>query len=182
MSSASIRRCDPSPRRGSAKGKQVTVCGRYRNQINERRRAKTMKTLNSVVCASGIAIAMLTSSVAIAESAEQEAAVNKSNSGTQVHRVSHALAASSTYQASGYKWGKESSADQNKSQSQWGQNSAKQSGNKWGSSAVSSDSTKPVYATTSGSRWGLNNYSDQAGSRWGLNSYSNQAGSRWGLN
>jgi hypothetical protein len=75
-----------------------------------------MKTINSIVCASGIAIAMLTSTATMAGTAEQEAAVNNSNPGTQVHRVSHALAASSTYQASGYKWGKENLTDQNKSE------------------------------------------------------------------
>ncbi|MFT5709851.1 MAG: hypothetical protein ACI8QT_000538, partial [Halioglobus sp.] len=109
-----------------------------------------MKTLNSIACAGGIAMAMLTSTVTMAGSAEQEAAVNNSNSGSQVHRVSHALAASSTYQASGYKWDKQDSANQNKPDSQWGQASAAQSGNKWGNSTESSDSTKAVYATTSG--------------------------------
>ena len=127
-----------------------------------------MKTLNSIACASGIAIAMLTSTVTMAGSAEQQAAVNNSNPSTQVHRVSHALAASSTYQVSGNKWGKESSADKNKSPTQWEQTSAAQSGNKWGNSAVSSESTRAVYATTSGNRWGIRSFAEQTGNRWGI--------------
>ena len=140
-----------------------------------------MKTLNSIVCAAGMAIAMLTSAVSMAGSAEQEAAANNSNAETQVHRVSHALAASSTYQDSGYKWGKQNSTDQNKSQAQWGQTSAAQSGNKWGNSAVSSAPTKAVYATNSGNRWGIRSFVEQTGNRWGIRSFAEQAGNRWGI-
>ena len=141
-----------------------------------------MKTINSIACASSIAIAMLSSPFVMADAAEQETTVRSTSS--QVHRVSHALAGASSYQGSknaGYKWGTQSTQDQQRSHSEWGQPTARQSGYKWGNSTLNSESTKPLYASTSGNRWGVRSYADQAGNRWGVRSYTEQAGNRWGV-
>ena len=141
-----------------------------------------MKTINSIACAGGIAVAMLSSSLSIAGTVEQEAARN-SKASSQVHRVSHALAGASSYQGAsnaGYKWGRKGTSSQ-KAQSQWTQSPQQHGGNKWSNAKLNGNSSSPVYANTSGNRWGIRNYSEQAGNRWGIRNYSEQAGNRWGI-
>jgi len=155
---------------------------------------KTMKTLNSIACAGSIAIAMLSSSLAVAESSGQETAATNGNASSQVHRVSHALAGTSSYRGSsdaGYKWGRKHV--QSEPQGQWSESVAVRGSYKWDSTSTPSNSDATSYAgtssygwntmslaTQSGYRWGHRSNADQVGYRWGHRSDSDQAGYRWG--
>ena len=153
-----------------------------------------MKTLNSIACAGGIAVAMLSSATTVAGTVEQETATGNSNASSQVHRVSHALAGASSYQAStgaGYKWGKE--RIQSESKGQWSDTASVRSSYRWGNSDAPASSDSADYAgaasydwntmsvaAQSGYKWGSRSTSDQAGYKWGSRSTSDQAGYKWG--
>ena len=115
-----------------------------------------MKTLNSIACAGGIAVAaMLSSSLTAAGNAEQATAQDR-NSGSKVHQVSHALASTSSYQGSsnsGYKWGRDSQESQTQSQDKWRQTTVQQNGNKWSNPTSTVDSSAGSFASSSGNRW-----------------------------
>ena len=133
-----------------------------------------IKTIGCVGVAS-VALALLAPSLSAAETARSsaEAAVN---SGNVVHRVSHALAADTTYTApgslSGNKWAVKSVVED--SEVIWAESNKPSTGFKW------SEASESVNVEQAGSRWGRRNVAEQAGSRWGRRDFSEQAGSRWG--
>ncbi len=140
-----------------------------------------MKTLNSIAYAGSIAIAMLSSSLAVAGTGEREAAVANGNASSQVHRVSHALAATSSYRGSsnaGYKWGRKHV--QSEPQGQWSESVAVRGSYKWDSTSTPSNSDATSYAGTSSYGWNAMSFTTQSGYKWGHRSTTDQAGYKWG--
>ena len=153
-----------------------------------------MKTLNSIACVGGIAVAaMLSSSLTAAGTVEQATAQDR-NSGSKVHQVSHALASTSSYQGSsnaGYKWGRDHV--QSESNGQWSDSNPAHSSYKWGeqnssitdtrsyAGASSFEQNTKSSSTQTGYRWGIRSNADQTGYRWGIRSNADQTGYRWGI-
>ena len=146
-----------------------------------------IKTIGCVGVAS-VTLALLAPSLSAADAVPSRSATAL-ESGSVVHRVSHALAADSVYAApvstSGNKWAGKSVADDseviwaesNKARSGYNRDEAnnavtvEQAGSRWGRRNVTEQA---------GSRWGRRNVTEQAGSRWGRRNVTEQAGSRWG--
>ena len=150
-----------------------------------------MNTIKSLTYG-GIALAMLIPSMSFAEVGQ--VAANTTNTGNQVHRVSHTLAGASEYTSgtSGYKWGK-SAPQSDSSSTKWAESTTR-NGYKWGNSAGDSKPATRSYAGApsyqwgvmgvsgqSGYRWGIRNNSEQTGYRWGIRNNSEQTGYRWGI-
>ena len=125
----------------------------------------SIKTIGYVGFAS-MALALLAPSVSAADTA-----LETNNSGSLVHRVSHALAADVSYTApvtsSGNKWATKPLS--NESKVIWAESDKVQTGDKWGTSSGSLHHNQT-----------MNNVSEQAGNRWGRRNVAEQAGNRWG--
>ena len=141
-----------------------------------------MKTINSIACAGGIAVAMLSSSLSIAGTVEQEAAARNSKASSQVHRVSHALAGASSYQGAsnaGYKWGRKGS--ENAGAGQWSETYSLRGSYKWDNKSTASQSDSRLLVGGSSYDWSSMSFTSQAGNKWGVRSTYDQAGNKWGV-
>ncbi len=109
-----------------------------------------------------IALSVALPTAAVAGSEQGQAA---EESGNNVHRVVHSLAANEAYTreaGAGYKWNRSVERVDT-----WADSLEGQTGYKWGNAAA------PVNGTAA------KNFAEQAGNRWSRRDFSEQAGNRW---